>query len=131
MGEHAATGLEKWLMNKTGKDIYFWNFIALMVLTVIEVAAVYIDWVKVLDTTLENAKLLTWAILIGVGLIKVYGMSVSDFLKYINSAVFKSKHEKLSEILEVIAKYDYRILVGANSEIQLSAMLAELAKIEK
>ena len=66
-----------------------------------------------------------------IELIKVYGMSVSDFLKYINSAVFKSKHEKLSEILEVIAKYDYRILVGANSEIQLSAMLAELAKIEK
>ena len=66
-----------------------------------------------------------------IELIKVYGMSVSDFLKYINSAVFKSKHEKLSNILEVIAKYDYRILVGANSEIQLSAMLAELAKIEK
>ena len=66
-----------------------------------------------------------------IELIKVYGMSVSDFLKYINSAVFKSKHKKLSEILEVIAKYDYRILVGANSEIQLSAMLAELAKIEK
>jgi replication factor C small subunit len=66
-----------------------------------------------------------------IELIKVYGMSVSDFLKYINSAVFKSKHEKLSEILEVIAKYDYIILVGANSEIQLSAMLAELAKIEK
>jgi len=66
-----------------------------------------------------------------IELIKVYGMSVSDFLKYINSAVFKSKHEKLSEILEIIARYDYRILVGANSEIQLSAMLAELAKIEK
>ncbi len=66
-----------------------------------------------------------------IELIKVYGMSESDFLKYINSAVFKSKHDKLSDILEVIAKYDYRILVGANSEIQLSAMLAELAKIEK
>jgi len=65
-----------------------------------------------------------------IELIKVYGMSESDFLKYFNSAVFKSKHEKLSEILEVIAKYDYRILVGANSEIQLSAMLAELARIE-
>ncbi len=65
-----------------------------------------------------------------IELIKVYGMSESDFLKYLNSAVFKSKHERLSEILEVIAKYDYRILVGANSEIQLSAMLAELAKIE-
>jgi len=66
-----------------------------------------------------------------IELIKVYGMSVSDFLKYFNSAVFKSKQEKLSDILEIIAKYDYRILVGANSEIQLSAMLAELAKIEK
>ena len=65
-----------------------------------------------------------------IELIKVYGMSESDFLKYINSAVFKSKHNKLSEILQVIAKYDYRILVGANPEIQLSAMLAEIAKIE-
>ncbi|MEK0368997.1 MAG: replication factor C small subunit, partial [Nitrosopumilus sp.] len=53
-----------------------------------------------------------------------------DFLKYLNSAVFKSKHTNLSDILQVIAKYDYRILVGANSEIQLSAMLAELAKVE-
>lgn len=65
-----------------------------------------------------------------IELIKVYGMSESDFMKYLNSAVFKSKHEKISEILEVIAKYDYRILVGANSEIQLSAMLAELAKLK-
>ena len=66
-----------------------------------------------------------------IELIKVYGMSESDFLKYINSAVFKSKHDRLADILEIIAKYDYRILVGANSEIQLSAMLAELANIEK
>ncbi|MBA4717833.1 MAG: replication factor C small subunit [Nitrosopumilus sp.] len=65
-----------------------------------------------------------------IELIKVYGMSESDFLKYFNSTVFKSKHDKLSDILQVIAKYDYRILVGANSEIQLSAMLAELAKLE-
>jgi replication factor C small subunit len=66
-----------------------------------------------------------------IELIKVYGMSESDFLKYLNSAVFKTKHNKLSEILQVIAKYDYRILVGANSEIQLSALLAELGNIEK
>lgn len=65
-----------------------------------------------------------------IELIKVYGMSESDFLKYLNSAVFKSKHDKLSDILEVIAKYDYRILVGANPEIQLSALLAELGRIE-
>ena len=66
-----------------------------------------------------------------IELIKVYGMSESDFLKYINSAVFKSKHDRLADILEIIARYDYRILVGANSEIQLSAMLAELANIKK
>ena len=65
-----------------------------------------------------------------IELIKVYGMSESDFLKYLNAAVFKSKHEKLTDILEIIAKYDYRILVGANYEIQLSAMLAELSKLE-
>ena len=66
-----------------------------------------------------------------IELIKVYGMSESDFLKYLNSAVFKTKHAKLSNILEIIAKYDYRILVGANPEIQLSAMLAELSNVEK
>ncbi len=66
-----------------------------------------------------------------IELIKVYGMSESDFLKYINSAVFKTKTEHLSEILEIIATYDYRILVGANPEIQLSAMLAELGKFGK
>ena len=66
-----------------------------------------------------------------IELIKVYGMSESDFLKYLNSAVFKTKHAKLSDILEIIAKYDYRILVGANPEIQLSAMLAELGNLEK
>ncbi|MFB5638315.1 MAG: replication factor C small subunit [Nitrosarchaeum sp.] len=65
-----------------------------------------------------------------IELIKVYGMSESDFLKYINSAVFRLKHDKLSDILQIIAKYDYRILVGANSEIQLSALLAELSTIK-
>lgn len=66
-----------------------------------------------------------------IELIKVYGMSETDFLKYINAAIFKTKTEHLTEALEIIAKYDYRILVGANPEIQLSAMLAELGKFGK
>ena len=66
-----------------------------------------------------------------IELIKVYGMSESDFLKYINQSLFEQKSENLEEMSQIIAKYDYRILVGANSEIQLSAMLAELARIEK
>lgn len=66
-----------------------------------------------------------------IELIKVYGMSESDFLKHINSAVFKSKNEKLGDILQVIAKYDFRILSGANPEIQLSALLAEISQFGK
>ena len=66
-----------------------------------------------------------------IELIKVYGMSESDFLKYINEAMYKTKHANLVEISETIAKYDFRILSGANPEIQLSALLAELSKFGK
>ena len=66
-----------------------------------------------------------------IELIKVYGMSESDFLKYINQALFGLKPENLEDISQIIAKYDYRILSGANPEIQLTAMLAELTNIPK
>lgn len=66
-----------------------------------------------------------------IELIKVYGMSESDFLKYLNEECYKMKTAHLSEILESIAKYDYRLIIGANPEIQLSALLAELGKIGK
>ena len=66
-----------------------------------------------------------------IELIKVYGMSESDFLKYLNEACYKLKTAHLSEILESIAKYDYRLIIGTNPEIQLSALLAELGHIGK
>jgi len=66
-----------------------------------------------------------------IELIKVYGMSESDFLKYLNEESYKIKTDKLDKILEAIAKYDYRLIIGANPEIQLSALLAELGKIGK
>lgn len=66
-----------------------------------------------------------------IELIKVYGMSESDFLKYLNKESYKIKTDKLDKILEAIAKYDYRLIIGANPEIQLSALLAELGKIGK
>ncbi|MGI0083102.1 MAG: replication factor C small subunit [Nitrosopumilaceae archaeon] len=66
-----------------------------------------------------------------IELTKVYGMSESDFLKYLNEEAYKIKTTKLSEILEAIAKYDYRLIIGSNAEIQLSALLAELGKIGK
>src|SRR5437879_811323 len=66
-----------------------------------------------------------------IELIKVYGMSESDFLKYLNEECYKLKTTHLSEILESVAKYDYRLIIGANPEIQLSALLAELGNIGK
>ena len=66
-----------------------------------------------------------------IELVKVYGMSESDFLKYINQALFSAKFDNLEELSQIIAKYDYRILVGSNPEMQLSAMLAELGKFSK
>jgi len=65
-----------------------------------------------------------------IELTRVYGMSESDFLKYLNSALFKQKIKNQSKASQVIAEYDYRILVGANPEIQLTALLAELGEIE-
>jgi len=66
-----------------------------------------------------------------IELIKVYGMSESDFLKYINAASYKTKNKNLSDIVQTIAKYDFRILSGANPEIQLSALIAELTRYGK
>ncbi|MEE3213611.1 MAG: replication factor C small subunit [Thermoproteota archaeon] len=66
-----------------------------------------------------------------IELIKVYGMSESDFLKYINQSLFAANPKNLESMSEIIAKYDYRILSGANPEIQLTAMLAELSKFSK
>ena len=42
--------------------------------------------------------------------------------------MFKSEiaADEYGNVLETLAKYDYRILAGANPEIQLSSMLAEL-----
>jgi hypothetical protein len=56
MGEH------KLIM---GKDIYFWNFIILMFFTLFEVGAVYVEGIGLY---------IVWAILIGVGIIKGFGI---------------------------------------------------------
>ena len=66
-----------------------------------------------------------------IELTKVYGMSESDFLKYASGAAYREAGDSLAEVLQIMAKYDYRILAGANPEIQLSAMLAELGAAKK
>jgi len=64
-------------------------------------------------------------------LMRVYGMSERDILKYANEEIFKLDLQNLDVVAEALAKYDYRLIVGANPDIQLTAMIAELGKIGK
>ena len=77
MGEHAATGLEKWLLDKTGKDIYFWNFQVLMFFTLFEVGAVFFEVIP--GTDIAITRFMVWGILIVVGIIKGYGIAAYFF----------------------------------------------------
>jgi replication factor C small subunit len=62
-------------------------------------------------------------------LIQVYGMSESDFLKYANQEAYDMKLDRPDEFAALMAEYDYRLVVGAHPEIQLSALLAQLGKL--
>ena len=59
----------------------------------------------------------------------VYGMSEQDFLKYANEELSKKSIDNIEKLIELLAKYDYRIIVGANPEIQLDALLAEISAL--
>ncbi len=66
-----------------------------------------------------------------IELTRVYGLSDRDFLKYANEALVELNLPNLGEASEAMAKYDYRLIVGAHPEIQLTALLAELGRIGK
>ncbi len=66
-----------------------------------------------------------------VELLQVNGISEHDFIKFANEYVTRSKFASSFEALEATAEADYRLLLGANPDIQLSAYLAKLAKIGK
>ena len=40
-----------------------------------------------------------------------------------------SKNNNIEKLIEILAKYDYRIIVGANPEIQIDALLAEISAL--
>jgi len=67
MGEHEPSGIfEKTFDGLLGQDIYFWNFIILMIFTLAEVGAVFVVGIPLT---------VVWAILIGVGIVKGYGIA--------------------------------------------------------
>lgn len=65
-----------------------------------------------------------------IELTRVYGMSERDFLRFANEEVQKLKAPN-ADLISVLAECDYRLVSGAHPDIQLSALLAELAKIGK
>lgn len=61
-------------------------------------------------------------------LLRIYGLSERDFLKLANEELQSMNEPRL---IERLAEYDYRLAVGAHADIQLSALLAEIARIGK
>lgn len=64
-----------------------------------------------------------------VELTRVYGIPESDFLRFANEEIAKGEGQKTAEAIKILAEYDYRLAMGANPEIQLTALLAELAAL--
>ncbi|MGA2385599.1 MAG: replication factor C small subunit [Candidatus Bathyarchaeia archaeon] len=60
-----------------------------------------------------------------------YGFSGSEIIRQIQREIFKMSDltpEQKAELSNLIGEYDYRLTQGANSDIQLSALLAQFAK---
>jgi replication factor C small subunit len=66
-----------------------------------------------------------------VELTRVYGIPESDFLRFANEAVVADAGERVAAAIKIVAEYDYRLILGASPEIQLTAMLAELAALKE
>jgi replication factor C small subunit len=66
-----------------------------------------------------------------IELLQVSGMSEHDFIKFANEALSKSEYSSSIEAIQATAETDFRLMQGANPDIQLSAYLAQLATIGK
>jgi len=61
-----------------------------------------------------------------------YGFSGSDIIRQMQRELFKMSTltpEQKADLSDIIGEYDYRLTQGANSDIQLSALLAQFAKV--
>ena len=67
-------------------------------------------------------------------LIGTYGFSGSEIVRQMQRELFKLSYitpEQKAELTNIIGEYDFRLTQGANSDIQLSALLAQFAKVGK
>ena len=77
-----------------------------------------------LDGEFENARLKM------IELTRVYGIPERDFLKFANEELTNQKGDGLGDAIKILAEYDYRLVMGAQPELQLTAMLAELSALK-
>ena len=66
-----------------------------------------------------------------VELTRVYGIPESDFLRFANEEIAKGDGDNTAEAIGILAEFDYRLAVGSNPEVQLTALLAALAALSK
>lgn len=66
-------------------------------------------------------------------LIAKYGMSGSDILRQIHREIFNLplQPQAKSELANLIGEYDFRLIEGANDDIQLSALLAQFTRFSQ
>ena len=67
-------------------------------------------------------------------LIGQYGFSGSEIVRQIQRELMKVSYltdSQKAELTNLIGEYDYRLTQGANSDIQLSALLAQFSKFRK
>ncbi len=64
-----------------------------------------------------------------VELTRVYGIPERDFLKFANEALGSLKVPDMGKAISILAEYDFRLVQGSQPELQLTAMLAQLASL--
>ena len=67
-------------------------------------------------------------------IIGTYGFSGAEIIRQMQKELFKISYipsEQKAELSNIIGEYDYRLTQGANSDLQLSALLAQFAKAGK
>ncbi|MCW4045315.1 MAG: replication factor C small subunit [Candidatus Bathyarchaeota archaeon] len=67
-------------------------------------------------------------------LIGSYGFSGSEIIRQMQRELLKLSYispEEKAELTDIIGEYDFRLTQGANGDIQLSALLAQFAKVGK
>jgi len=65
-----------------------------------------------------------------IELTRVYGIPERDFLRFANEAVNAMELEEPAAVIKILAEYDFRLVEGAQPELQLTAMLAELSALK-